>query len=117
MRDALDGFVANVVCVNLCRFCFSVPFRLLKPIFNEVLVDFEVKLKTIHLVAVAKRLMATRRGRGEVDRTLGHLEGVAVPLKEILYRTKVLQHGIVTALVGEGHFIPANFFDGIPANG
>ena len=55
-----------------------------QPAMNHRLVDFQMKLKAVDVVAVTKRLVGAQGRKGEMASAFGDIEGFAMPLKDFL---------------------------------
>jgi hypothetical protein len=81
-----------------------------QPAMDHPFVDFEMELKAIDGGAVAKSLIGTNPGKGQVNRATGDIEGIAMPLKNLFRALKLGQQRIPFSLRCGADVIPADFF-------
>ena len=91
--------------------------RVLQPAFNQRRIYLQMELQAIRIGPPAERLRLTGLGAGQVLRTFGDRETLAVPLE---YRRVVAEwgeHGVGAARIGELQPMPADLRDRMLAHG
>src|SRR5258706_2442415 len=71
-----------------------------QPAVDHPLIDLQMKLKAIDVVAVAESLIGAERREGEVCAALRNVEGLAMPLKNCFALGKSPQQRILFRMIG-----------------
>src|SRR5512132_593228 len=109
----MAGLEMNLVRVDIAVQAGDLPaiLRHLEPTQYHRFVDFEMELKGVDVVAVTKRLIRAKSRGGQMDRAVGDIEGVAVPLKERFGFAELVEQRILFSMIRTLDVVPADFFD------